>query len=83
MSIPEPISMFVSHIAEKLGGEPGSNKWAVVTATFGWAAAVALIVAISLKFMGLEWLSSTIIGLFSCFFWIAFGMDWKVLSKKD
>lgn len=56
-------------------GRPGSRRWEIVTALFGWVAVFALLGWLIAKFAGLEdtagWLSS----LFGACFGVAFKRD--------
>jgi hypothetical protein len=54
MDLPEPLRSVEDELATSIGGQPGSHRYEVVTAIFGWSAAAALLAYFAALFVGLE-----------------------------
>ena len=77
-----PFDWIIEEIAERLDAKPGSPRWDIITACFGWLAAVSLIVGLVFSFVGYVSLAGYAIGVFSLLIWTALKRDWKKLRKK-
>ncbi len=80
----EPFDWLIDEITSIIGGEPGSHRWEIITACFGWAAAVSLTLALAFSIAGYSSFAGYGVTAFSMTVWIALKRDWKKLRpKKD
>ena len=77
-----PFDWIVEEVAERLHAKPGSLRWDIITACFGWLAAVFLTLGLALSFVGYVSLAGYAMGVFSFFIWIALKRDWKKFREK-
>jgi hypothetical protein len=79
----EPFDSIIDEVATSIGAKPGSYRWEVITACFGWTACVSLTLGLGLAIFGYKSFSSYAISAFSFFVWIALKRDWKKIRARD
>jgi hypothetical protein len=71
----DPLLEIIKFLSTRLGGKPGTYKWEVVTAIFGWAAAAALLSGLVASLVGFSSVASWTISVFSAAMTIALKRD--------
>ena len=79
----EPFDWIIGEVTTTLGGKPGSRRWEVVTACFGWAALISLLLGLGSTIV--RYKSAALYGIsgFSALLWIALKRDFKKLKNKQ
>jgi hypothetical protein len=78
----EPFDWITDEITSNVGGKPGSRRWEIITACFGWVAAMSLVSSLAVSMVGypsFAWYGFT---AFSAALWVALKRDWKKLRRK-
>jgi hypothetical protein len=78
----EPFDWIIGEVTTRLGGEPGSRRWEVVTAGFGWAALISLLLSFGSTILRCKSVALYGIPGFSALLWIALKRDFKKLTNK-
>jgi hypothetical protein len=78
----EPFDWIIDEVATTLGGPPGSHRWEIVTACFGWGAAGSLALGFLLSFLRYKSLAAYAISVFSALIWIALKRDYKKIKSR-
>ncbi|MBB3267713.1 hypothetical protein FHW79_005378 [Azospirillum sp. OGB3] len=77
--LPDP----VKDIAEEVGGSPGSHRWELITAIFGWGAVFCLLGLLVANMLGFDKITTYATAGFSTLLGIAFKRDIKKLLTRS